>query len=57
LDDERKGVRNSTESNLTLRCRFEIDEHNWRNLTILSDKYIIDSLRKDLRVIIISHLR
>jgi len=29
---------------------FEIDEKNWKDLAKLADKYMINSLRKDLRV-------
>jgi len=33
-----------------LSARFEINDENMRNLAHISDKYIIEALRKDLEV-------
>jgi hypothetical protein len=46
---ESQGIQNVREDEANF-LRFEITRKNMRELAQLSDKYIIDSLRKDIRV-------
>ena len=39
---------------LLINIRFKINDGNWRDLIHLSDKYYIESLRKDIQVFDIS---